>query len=336
MARPREGNVKLAIVAALGCALLATHAAAADKIVVGTVPNIGDGPLICAIERGYFRAADIEIDLTPFRTASEMTPMIARGDIAIMGGGVSVSYFNGVARGLPLRYFVNRAKAPVWHGLIIRAGLADKVKSARDLKGLTIATTAAGGLSEYELGKTLESVGRSLDDVSTKHLGMPESVIAVDNGAVDAAVFVPPFDTAALKGGARHLLYVDEAVTPRMEVSGLMYNTDWAAKHVDLLDRFTRAYIRGARCYLEAARGGANRDEVVDYFVKYSPVKDRAIFASMRWSEIDPDGRVAVDSLLDQQDFYKRRGYLGAASSVDALVDTKVVERALAALKGGQ
>ena len=328
--------MRFAIVAALGLSLWGPCAGAADRIVVGTVPNIGDGPLICAMERGYFRADGIEIDLTPFRTASEMTPMIARGDIALMGGGVSVSYFNGVSRGLPLRYFVNRAKAPVWQGLITRAGLADKVKTARDLKGLSIATTAAGGLSEYELGKTLESVGLSLDDVETKHLGMPESVIAVDNGAVDAAVFVPPFDTAAIKGGGRHLLYVDEAVKPRMEVSGLMYNTDWAAKNAGLLDRFTRAYIRGARCYLEAARNGANRDEVVDYFVKYSPVKDRAIFASMRWSEIDPDGRVAVDSLLDQQDFYKRRGYLGASSPIDALVDTNVVERALARLAGGK
>jgi NitT/TauT family transport system substrate-binding protein len=314
------------------CCALALPARAADKIVIGTVPNIGDGPLICAVERGYFREQDIEIDLTPFRTASEMTPMIARGDVSIMGGGVSVSYFNGVSRGLPLRYFVNRARAPVWHGLIMRKGLADKVTSARDLKGLKIGTTAAGGLSEYELGKTLEAAGLTLDDVDTKHLGMPESVIAIGQGAIDGAVFVPPFDTAAIKSGGVHLLYADEAVKPRMEVSGLMYNIDWAKKNADLLDRFTVAYIRGARCYVEAARNGANRDEVVDYFVKYSPVKDRSIFASMRWSDIDPDGRVVAESLMDQQDFYTRRGYLTTKSSVSAIVDEEPVKRALAKL----
>ena len=52
-----------------------------------------------------------------------------------------------VAQGLPLRYFVNRGQAPVWHGVVVRKGLEGKVKSAKDLKGLRIATSAAGGLS---------------------------------------------------------------------------------------------------------------------------------------------------------------------------------------------
>ena len=320
------------LLAAVLMLLAPAMARAADKIVVGTVPNVGDGPLICAIERGYFREEGIEVSLSPFRTASAMTPLIARGDLAIMGGGVSVSYFNSVARGLPMRYFANRARSPVWHGIVIRRDLADKVKSARDLKGLRIGTTAVGGLSEYELGKTLEANGLTLDDVETKPLAMPETVIALGQGAIDAAVFVPPFDSAAIKAGGVHLLYADEAVKPRMEVSGLIYNTDWAARNRDALDRFTVAYVRGARCYLEAARGGANRDELIDDYLKYSPVKDRSIFADMRWSEIDPDAAVSVDSLLDQQDFYARRGYLATKSPAAAIVDEGPVRRALAKL----
>ncbi len=305
---------------------------AADKIVVGTVPNVGDGPLICAIERGYFKAEDIEADIAPFRTASDMTPLMARGDLAMMGGGVSVSYFNSVARGLPLRYFINRARAPVWHGLVVRAGLADKVKSVKDLKGLRFGISATGGLSEYELGKTLESAGLSLDDVETTSLGMAEAAIAVGSGAVDGGVFAPPFDTAAIKAGGKLLLYADDAVKPRMEVSGLVYNTDWAAKNPALLDRFAVAYLRGARCYMEAARHGANRDEMIDLFVKYSPVKDRAVFADMKWSELDPDGRVSMESLMDQQDFYARRGYLTTRAPLETLVDAGPAARALAKL----
>ena len=233
---------------------------------------------------------------------------------------------------MPLRYFVNRAQAPVYHPLVLRKEFQGKVKTLRDIKGLRIAITATGGLSEYELGKTLEAAGLSLDDIDTRPLGMPQSVAAIQSGAIDGAVFVPPFDAAAIKSGGFKLLDVDAAVKPRMEVSGLIYNTDWAAKNPDLLDRFTVAYIRGARCYLEAARKGANRDEVVDYFVKYSPIKDRAIFADMVWSEVNPDGRVMVDSLLDQQAFYIKRGYVQKTSGVEALVDEGPVTRALAKL----
>jgi len=233
---------------------------------------------------------------------------------------------------LPMRYFVNRARAPVWHALVMRKGLEEKVRSARDLKGLRIGTTAVGGLSEYELGKTLESVGLSLDDVETRPLGMPETVIAVGQGSLDGAVFVPPFDAAAVDAGGWKLLDADEAVKPRMEVSGLIYNTDWAAKNADALDRFTVAYIQGARCYHEAANGGPNRRELIEDFLKYRPVKDLELYDKMKWSTVDPDGRVSVESLMDQQDFYTRRGYLTTKAPIETLVDLGPVNRALAKL----
>jgi NitT/TauT family transport system substrate-binding protein len=323
------GMKRLKLVLLLGLGLVAQQAAAASKIVIGTVPNIGDGPLICAIERGYFREQDIEVEIAPFQTASEMTPLIVRGDLAMIGGGVSVSFFNSVAQGMPLRYFVNRAQAPVWHSLILRKELAGEVRGVKDLKGLRIATTAAGGLSEYELGKTLETAGLSLDDVETKHLSMPQSVIAIQTGAVDAAVFIPPFDAAAIQSGGVHLLFVDELVAPRMEVSGFIYNTDWAAKNAATLDRFAVAYLRGVRCFVEASSEGPVREEMVDAFIKYSPIKNRSNFADMKWSGINPDGRVEVDSLMDMQDFYARRGYLTKKLPQDALFDPGPVERAL-------
>ncbi len=319
----------------LACLLLcagAISAHAADIITIGTVPNMGDGGLICAIERGYFAHQNIEVRITNFATASAMTALIARGDLTMVRGGVNVSYFNSVARGLPMRYFANSTFAPAYHALIMRAGLKESVHSARDLKGLYIGTTAIGGLSEYELGKTLESVGLSLNDVDTKPLGMPESVTAISNGALDGAVFVPPFDAEAIKSGGWKLLAPDEAVTPPMEVSGLVENTDWAAKNQNTLDRFTAAYIQGTRCYLEAAQSGANRDELIRYYLKYEPIKDPAIYAAMQWPGTAVDARPSIASLMDQQEFYARRGYLKTVLPAEKILDDGPVTRGLALL----
>lgn len=323
----------LAILCAIG---LASSAYAATKIVVGTVPNTSDGPIICAIEKGYFKEQDIEVELTSFRTASDMTPMVVRGDIPIMGGGVSVSYFNGVAQGMPLRYFLSRAQIRTHHKIILRKGLAEKVKSIADLKGLRIATTAAGGFSEYELGKALETAGLSLDDVETKPLAMPQTLVAMTNGAIDAAVLLPPFDGGALREGATMLVRLDEIVQPPMEVSGMIYNTDWAAKNRDLLERFTMAYIKGARYFLEGVRNGPNRDEIIDYFLKYAPIKNRDIFANTSWSDVSPEGKVVVASLLDQQDFYIRRGYLKTKAPIEKLVDEETAARAVKRLQAAE
>ncbi|MDT2024378.1 ABC transporter substrate-binding protein [Methylocella sp. CPCC 101449] len=321
------------VLSALFASALAWNAQAADKIVVGTVPNTSDGPIICAIEKGYFKEQNIEVELTSFRTASDMTPMVVRGDIPIMGGGVSVSYFNALAQGMPLRYFLSRAQIRSHHKIILRKGLDAKVKTVADLKGLRIATTAAGGFSEYELGKALETVGLTLDDVDTKPLAMPQTLTAMANGAIDAAVLIPPFDGGAMRDGATMLVRLDHIVKPEMEVAGLIYNTDWAAKNRGLLDRFTAAYIKGARYFQQAVENGPNRDEVIDYFLKYAPIKNRAIFADTSWSDVNPNGKVVVASLLDQQDFYIRRGYLKTKIPVEKLVDEETAVRALKLLQ---
>ena len=117
----------------------AAPAFALDKLTLGTVPTVGDGPLICAIERGYFREVGLEVELVPFQGVIQMMPLIVRGDLKMIGGTLSASYFNSVARGMPLSYFVNRARSPVWHGLIVTKALADKVGS----KGLVIGSLVA-------------------------------------------------------------------------------------------------------------------------------------------------------------------------------------------------
>ena len=310
--------------------LLTASAQALDKVTVGTVPTVGDGPLICAIERGYFRDLGLDVELLPFPGVMQMTPLLARGDLKMMGGPVSASFFNGIARGLPLRYFVDRARSPVWHGLIVRKELANKVKTAHDIKGLTIGVSGPGGVSEYEVGKWLEGAGLRLSDIQTKTLGMPESVAAVLNGAIDGAVFVPPFDAAVIAGGGFKVLNLDESVSPRLEVSGIIYNSDWAQANMDVVDRFTVGHIKGGRCYMEAARRGPNRAEMIGYLVKYGVVKDPALYENQNWSELDRNGRIMVDSLIDQQDFYFRHGYVTEKLPASAIIDEGPVNRALA------
>ena len=70
------------------CALAASavQTFALDKLTLGTVPTVGDGPLICAIERGYFRELGLEVELVPFQGVIQMMPLIVRGDLKMIGG----------------------------------------------------------------------------------------------------------------------------------------------------------------------------------------------------------------------------------------------------------
>jgi NitT/TauT family transport system substrate-binding protein len=318
-------------VATLAVALFAAQSAfGATKLNIGTVPTVGDGPLICAIEKGWFKEQDLDVELTSFRSGADMVPQIARGDIPLMGGGLSASFFNAIADGMPIRYFANRAQSPVHHQLVLRKDIAAKVKSIKDLKGLRLATTGAGAQTEYETAKVLESAGLTLDDVDMKSLGMPETVLALTSGAIDGAVLVPPLDRNAVQAG--HVAFVDpdDVIGQKLEVSGMFYNLDWANKNRDVLDRFTVAYIKGARYYLQAKRKGPNHAEVVDYLVKHLPIKDRAIYEGMNWAEVNPDGAIVPENIIDMQNFYMKRGYLKRVLPIEAIADMGPVQRALA------
>ena len=319
--------MKLAVAAL--CLLLSTAAQAATKLVIGSVPTIGDGPLICAIEKGYFAEQDLEVELAPFKSGADMIPLIARGDLALMGGGMSAAFFNSIGDGMPIRYFSNRAQSPVYHNLVLRKEVAASVKTVRDLKGKRLASVGTGSQTEYETAKILATGGLTLDDVDLKGLGMPEIVAALASGAVDGAVLVPPLDAIAVRGGAVRFLDPDDVIKPRMEVSGMFYNVDWAKKNPGVLDRFALAYIKGARFYLEAARRGPNRAETIDYLVKHTPVKDRAVYESMNWSEANPDGAVLTDSVMDMQDFYAARGYLKRKLALEEIHDGGPIQRAI-------
>ena len=322
--------MKAAIIAA--CLFIGGAAQAATKLVVGSVPTLGDGPLICAIERGSFRDQDLDVELAPFRSGADMIPLIARGDLQLMGGGMSAAFFNGLADGMPIRYFSNRAQSPVHHAFVLRKDIAATVKDIRDLRGKRIAATGSGSQTEYETGKVLAAGGLTLDDIDLKSLGMPEIVAALQNGAVDGAILVPPFDDHAVRAGAVRFLDPDDVVKPLMEVSGMFYNKDWAEKNPDVLDRFALAYIKGARCFREAAHNGPNRAEMIGFLLKHTPVKDPAIYDAMTWGDANPDGAVIAESVMDMQEFYAGRGYLKRKLPLEAIVDKGPMQRAVGKL----
>ena len=310
-------------------AALSAPAFAQTKLVIGSVPTIGDGPIICAMERGYFKEAGLDVSIEPFRSGADMVPLIARGDIQLMGGGMSAALFNAIGDGMPIRYFANRARTPAYHSLVLRKEVAARVKSVKDLKGLTLAYTGAGSQTEYETSKILESAGLTLDDIDLKSLGMPETVLAIVNGAIDGAVLVPPLDENAVRAGGVRFIDPDSVANMPFEISGMFHNFDWAAKNRDTLEKFSLAYIRGARCYLEAVRHGPNRDEVIDQLIKHTPVKDRSIYENTRWAEVDPNGAILPASIMDMQNFFAKRGEVKQVVPIDRIVDLDPVKKAL-------
>jgi NitT/TauT family transport system substrate-binding protein len=91
---------------------------------------------------------------------------------------------------------------------------------------------------------------------------------ALQAGAVDAAIVVPPFNFQAVAAGFNELgLTVDYA--PELPFSGSIVNRNWAEKNKDVLRRMLAAHLKSVAWFYDAN----NRAEAVSILVEVSKIK---------------------------------------------------------------
>jgi NitT/TauT family transport system substrate-binding protein len=206
--------------------------------------------------------------------------------------------------------------------------LKDKIKTIAELRGRNVAVNAPGSLTVYELGKVLETGGLALSDVEVKYLPFPQMGVAFTNGAIDAALDIPPFSNVVLENGLGVAwIDIDKLIKPYPQATiAYQINTDWAAKNPEVARNFMVAVTRGARDYCQAYHHGPNRDEIIDILMKYKVIADRALLERMPWQGRDPDGRFNAASAIDVQDWFFKEGMITQKFPLSRLIDTSYAE----------
>jgi NitT/TauT family transport system substrate-binding protein len=297
----------LALVAALSAASPpALRAADLIPVIIGNIPSFTAAPLYIAIDKGYYTAAGLDVQLTSTGSPADQAAMLSTNRLQLVGGAVTAGFFNAFARKLPVSLVLSRAVSPINHYLMARMGLKGELKGPADLKGKIIAIDQNGTDLSYELLKTLQSAGLTLADVQVKFLPFSEQPAALATGAVDLALMVSPLqDATADKGIAFKFLNTDSYIKLRpMAGSVLEMNRDWAAAHTDAAKAFIVATLRATQYYCEAYHHGANRPDVVRILAKYSNVQDPALIEKIDWTAMDVGGRISMPSIMDIQNFY--------------------------------
>jgi NitT/TauT family transport system substrate-binding protein len=100
--------------------------------------------------------------------------------------------------------------------------------------------------------------------------------------------------------------------------------------------RFLRAYLRGARYYNRALSGGKiagdNADDVIGILAKYISMKDEALLRRITPTGLHPDGRMNIDSLQRDFDFYASRGLVQGRLVIKDIIDETLLNAALKSL----
>jgi NitT/TauT family transport system substrate-binding protein len=310
----------------------ATPAAAQTRATVkmAVVPSIPSASSFLALDKGYFRAAGLDVTIERIDSLSRAVAFLSTNQVQVGQGGISAGFFNAVAEGLPLTIALESGSTPLYHRILLRTDLKDAIKTPADLKGRRIGVASPGSAAVYEIGMVLESVGLKLKDVDIKYLSYTQMGAALANGALDAALEVAPFSDIAIEQKMAVGWIDPEDHIRQLPLTNVFYiaNTDWIGREPEVARRFFVALARAGRDYCQAYHHGPNRGEVIDVMLKNKVVEDRDLLDRMDWQARDPNGAVNLDSIASMQTFYKQERIIDKEAPKGSLVNTRFAEAA--------
>jgi NitT/TauT family transport system substrate-binding protein len=298
----------------------------------GQVGSVSDAAIFIADAKGYFKEQGITLEAVPFTSAAQMVAPLGTNDLQAGGGAPSAGLYNAVDRGVQVRIVADKGSLTPGHGyeaVIVRKGLADTVKSAKDMKGLKVSIAARDIVPEYSLDTYLKTGGLTIKDVEVVPLAFPDMVPAIANGVIDVAIPTEPTATRILDAGTGTLVTRVDVIVPGEQTAVILYSEKFA-QDKDAATRFMVAYLKGARFYTDAfdKKDPAKQKEAIDIIAKATKL-DPTLIARVVVPGIDPNGKVNVESLDAAQKYFVAKGTQTKALDMSKIVDQSFAQEAV-------
>ena len=327
------------LIAALTCLALAAPARSAELVHSGYTRNTGDVGVFVADEKGYFKQENIEFKLTFFDSGARMVAPLGTGELDIGSAPMSLGLYNAATRKIGNRVVADRGRtAPgyMYQTLMVRKDLIEsgRFRSYADLKGMKVAIIAQGIAILSVLNEAAKKGGVRYEDIEKVYLAPTQQVAAFANKAIDASIMIEPYATLIVAAGSAVRFAPTEDFYPGDQISVMLFGEKFVRERADVARRFMRAYIRAARDYNDVIENGRwmttpKSDEIVGIVARRLDLKPAQIRAAFPHA-LDPDGRVNLDSMRKDLQFFKDAGEFADRSfQVESVIDTSFVDAAV-------
>ncbi len=333
------GAVLCLALAAAGLADFPSTAQTSNSVKVASADIASDIGFFIADKKGYFRAEGLDVSLTSLPNSPQMIGPLGMGQLDVGAGTVAASLYNAVAQNITIRAVADKGSMRPGYGfsgLLVRKDLVDsgRFKSFKDLKGMTIAVGTFGSANSSAVNEALKRGGLTWDDAKMVALTFPQHLPAFANKAIDAGMTNEPTASEAVKEGLAVRIAGNDEIYPDQQTAVVLYSEVFARQRPQIAQRFMRAYIKAVREYNDALKGGKiagpNAEEVISILTEYTFIKDPQIHRSITPAAIDPDGRMNLNGLRNDLQFFKERKLIQDPTIiVEKIVDTTYAEAAV-------
>ena len=308
-----------------------------ETVRVGVNKVISDIVFYIAEERGFFAEQKLKVELISFDSGPRMIAPLGAGQIDVGAGASSAGLYNAVSRGIIVKIVADKGSTPPGYDympLIVRRDLVDsgRVKSLADLKGLKLAAAGPGSATNAKLSLALTKGGLNQKDAVEVNLSYPQQVAALTSKAIDGSITTEPSASNAIASGVAVRLS-DDNLYPGQQVAALLYGDALLTARRAVGQRFMNAYVKAARIYNDATRGGhfdgPGADRVIDLIMKTTGLTDRAMFKTMVPNGISPNGEVNMTSLAGDLRYFMAQGQIEKPVSAADVVDMSFAKKAV-------
>ncbi|HEY2987021.1 MAG TPA: ABC transporter substrate-binding protein [Candidatus Binatia bacterium] len=243
---------------------------AQTKLQVGTM-KIGDlSPFFIAEERGFFKEAGLDLNITAMVGGAAINPALASGALNIGWSNV-VSIYQGHLEGFDYRFIANGAINKRGTNDVFGFQVAEDspIKSAKDLAGKTVAANTLSNIIQASGQHWIDSNGGDSSKVKWVEIPFPQMEPALVQKHIDAFVAVEPFVTvpSQVNKKTKVLGYPLGGIAPRLLIASYFASQAWIQKNGDTVKAFITALNRGIDAH------NSNPEEAKAVIAKYTGLK---------------------------------------------------------------
>lgn len=248
----RARRASYGVTAAVALALLGTSCSAGatagtgttTDITVGALPVVDNVGLYIAADEGLFAKVGLHVTIKQVVQSTLAIPMMAKGQIDIIGGANNVSFIQAAAQtpaDPPFRLVMEAATCGTGTFEVLSMPTSNITKPA-SLVGRTVAVNLLNNIQTLTINAMLKSDGVNPSLVKYKVVPFPQMVLALKTHQVDAISAVEPFATQAeLELGAQPILDQCQGPTENFPISSYYAPAAWVQQHPAVVSAFRQA-----------------------------------------------------------------------------------------------
>lgn len=313
-----RGFARLAQALALASGLTAAAAAhAADTVSIGLVGSTGPThwPIHIGLKKGYYAAENIKLDLVFIQSSGAVMQQLAAGSLdAALSAGLT-DPINAIDKGGPIALVRLEMQLNPY-----AVNAKTQHKKFEDLKGKTVMVDGPKGITRMYFGRMAEAHKLKLSDFDFVYTGATAARFqALQTGAIDATILLPPFSFSADAAGFSNLGLMADFVKD-LPFTGAAVNKNWAAKNPDLARRLLAVHNKSVAWFLDKS----NRQEAIDIMVEASKLRPDVITQTFDFLHsrpfIEGSGRVSKSKVGALLTALKEQGDLSGSTDVERFV----------------